>query len=318
MLTSQQVKDFAKQHGADLAGIASMDRFEGAPPQMDPRHIFPDAQALIALGFRIPRGCFRGIEEGTYFNAYPAMGYGGLNLRDIPITLRAVCLFLEDYGYEGVPVLPVDTMSSADITDGNIVARKSVAPDRPAPDVMVHFRLAAVAAGLGEIGYSKMLLTPEFGPRQRIALVITDAPLAPDPLFDGQICDRCMMCVRECPGKAISATETVKTTVAGKQLEWGKLDVARCSLAYSAGAPPVLSPFAPEDFDFEAEVNYENPYAGLEKIEYSRGGPAFYFHLAASGGARGCIRACMMHLEEEGRIQARFKYPFRRREPWSR
>ena len=33
-----------------------MDRFEGAPKQWDPRYIFPDARAMIALAFRIPRG----------------------------------------------------------------------------------------------------------------------------------------------------------------------------------------------------------------------------------------------------------------------
>ena len=33
-----------------------------------------------------------------------------------------------------------------------------------APDLQFQFRLAAVACGLGEIGYSKMLLTPQFGP----------------------------------------------------------------------------------------------------------------------------------------------------------
>jgi len=29
--------------------------------------IFPDAKTCIVLAFRIPRGYFRGIEEGTYF-----------------------------------------------------------------------------------------------------------------------------------------------------------------------------------------------------------------------------------------------------------
>ena len=67
-----------------------------------------------------------------------------------------------------------------------------------------------------------MFLTPEFGPRQRFAFLLTDAPLESDTLFDGQICDRCMLCVKDCPVNAISGTETVKVTVAGRELEWGK------------------------------------------------------------------------------------------------
>ena len=79
MLTSQDVKDFARQSGADLVGIGDLGRFEGAPPEMDPRFVFPDARALIGLAFRIPRGYLRGIEEGTHFYQYPSMGYANIN-----------------------------------------------------------------------------------------------------------------------------------------------------------------------------------------------------------------------------------------------
>ena len=74
MLAAKQVKEYAKRCGADIVGIGSMDRFEGAPMQMDPRYIFPDATAMIVMGFRIPRGCLRGIEEGTFYTAYCGMG----------------------------------------------------------------------------------------------------------------------------------------------------------------------------------------------------------------------------------------------------
>ena len=105
MLTAKKVKEFAKKCGADIVGIGSMDRFEGAPKEMDPRYIFPEAKAIIGFGFRIPRGYFRGIEEGTYFATYPAMGYaGGINLHLAPRVLQAVCCMIEDEGYEAVPI----------------------------------------------------------------------------------------------------------------------------------------------------------------------------------------------------------------------
>ena len=44
MLTSQMVKEAALAAGADLCGIGDMARFAGAPPEMDPRHIFPEAK----------------------------------------------------------------------------------------------------------------------------------------------------------------------------------------------------------------------------------------------------------------------------------
>ena len=43
-----------------------------------------------------------------------------------------------------------------------------VSPDRPEPNVILEFGYAAHAAGLGEVGRGKWLLTPEFGPRQML------------------------------------------------------------------------------------------------------------------------------------------------------
>jgi ferredoxin len=314
MIDSKKVKDYARKCGADLVGVASMDRFEGAPPEMDPRHIFPDARALVAFGFRIPRGCFRGIEEGTYFGAYPSMGYAHINLVYAPNVLREVSLFLEDEGYEAVPVQNMVIMGGVNIHHGYKVDRPSVAPDKPVPDVVVHFRLAAVAAGLGEIGYSKVFLSPQFGPRQRLALLITDAPLEPDPLFEGEICDRCMQCVEQCSAQAISTDKTIKVSVGGKPLEWGALDVDRCTVGYAGGVRE-FSPFTPPDFPSLDEAAAD-PWGSLPKIPYNRASDHVFHHTGAIEGARGCIRACMMHLEETGRIQARFHQPFRRRKPW--
>jgi epoxyqueuosine reductase len=104
MVTSEQVKQLAKNFGADLCGIASMDRFDGAPVQFDPRYIFPGAKAMIVLGYRIPRGTLRGIEEGTFFINYSSMGYAGINLIYGPMVLWNLNRFLEDEGYETVPI----------------------------------------------------------------------------------------------------------------------------------------------------------------------------------------------------------------------
>ena len=316
MLKSEDVKQYARDCGADIVGIASMDRFEGAPKQMDPRYIFPDAKSMIVMGFRIFRGCLRGIEEGTFYVAYAGMGYAGINHVLQPMTLWHFCRMLEDEGYEAVPIpnnFPwTNTDSSGQNPEQTGLLREAwsrpVAPDRPAPDVFVHMRIAAVAAGLGEIGYSNMFLSPEFGPRQRLAAVITDAELEPDPLFDGQICDRCMLCAAECTGKAISTTNTIKINVAGKQCEWGEIDYSICS-RYFCGASSEHNPFMTTQADeegFTQPVGRAQQYKVAPTYDYGR----------ALEGASGCIRACMVHLEEQGKLKNTFKNPFRKRKPW--
>jgi epoxyqueuosine reductase QueG len=54
-----------------------------------------------------------------------------------------------------------------------------------------------------------LLLTPRFGPRQRLAAIVTDAEFAPDEkLTDDEalrLCPPgCTACIDACPGKAIS------------------------------------------------------------------------------------------------------------------
>lgn len=294
MISAAEVKAFAKANGADLAGIASMDRFEGAPPEMDPRHIFPEAKAMIVLACRIPRGALKGIEEGTFFISYSMMGYAGINFVRMPMVLWSVTNFLEDAGYDAVPIANVFDWAGIRTDAGGRREHFSrpVAPGKPAPDVTPHLRIAAFAAGLGEIGYSKVFLTPEFGPRQRFGAILTSAPLKADPLFEGRLCDRCMLCAKACSGQAISTTETVKVTVAGRQLEWGKLDTVRCRKAFCGGVPEA------------------NPFT-MDQPGH------IMWHGEALEGARGCIRACMVHLEEKGALKNKFKQPFRRRAPWS-
>jgi epoxyqueuosine reductase len=293
MLTAQEIKQQAKASGADLVGIASIDRFEGAPKQMDPRYIFPGAKAMIVLACRIPRGVFIGIEEGTFFASYSLMGYAAINFVKMPMVLWAVTNFIEDHGYDAVPIANEFPWSGINMTDGSERQNFSipVAPDKPRPDVTPHLRIAAFAAGLGEIGYSKVFLTPQFGPRQRFGAILTNAPLEPDPLFEGKICDRCLSCARECSGQAISTTETVKITVAGREIEWGKLDERRCSMAFRGGCPTT------------------NPF-------YFDAPNIVMWHGQALEGASGCMRACMVHLEEKGVLQNKFEEPFRKSKPW--
>jgi epoxyqueuosine reductase QueG len=66
-------------------------------------------------------------------------------------------------------------------------------------------RHAATRAGLGEFGYNNLVLTPEFGPRQRFNSIVTDAELVPDPLIARPIClrERCMLCLKVCHVDAI-------------------------------------------------------------------------------------------------------------------
>jgi len=311
-MNAREVKEFAKKCGADLVGIGNMERFEGAPKQMDPRYIMPEAKSIVVLGFRIFRGLLRGIEEGTLFANYSSLGYAGINQVQMPTVLWNFTKIFEDEGYEAVPFHNDFPWNAIHGGTGEMKENWSrpVSPDKPAPDVFIHMRIAAYIAGLGEIGYSKVFLTPEFGPRVRFGCVLTEAELEPDPLVEpGTLCDRCMACVKACAGNAISATETVKIKIEDKVIEWGKLDEHKCSLAFQGGTPDVAPDGEQLKYaQYDAKPHEYNPFLGNPYPLYGYG--------RALEGARGCMRACMIHLEQKGKLSNKFKMPFRRRKPW--
>jgi len=65
------------------------------------------------------------------------------------------------------------------------------------------YKHAAVAAGLGTIGRSGLLITEKFGPRVRLACLLTDAPLEPTPMSNKNFCDDCQACIKACPAQAL-------------------------------------------------------------------------------------------------------------------
>ncbi|HMK46108.1 MAG TPA: 4Fe-4S double cluster binding domain-containing protein [Methanocella sp.] len=64
-------------------------------------------------------------------------------------------------------------------------------------------KLAAHLAGLGWIGKSCLLVTPEVGPRARFTTVLTDAPLAVGTPM-AERCGDCSECVTVCPARAFT------------------------------------------------------------------------------------------------------------------
>jgi epoxyqueuosine reductase QueG len=75
---------------------------------------------------------------------------------------------------------------------------------RDAPMAAFSHVMAAKYAGLGTIGVSRCLLTPEFGPRVRFVSVFTAAEIPADPLVEKELCIKCGLCCRCCPKKALT------------------------------------------------------------------------------------------------------------------
>lgn len=200
MSKASSVIDFARQRGAALAGIAPVERFAGAPQGRRPEDLLPGAQSVVAMAMRIPLAIIRRIPSPYY----ERFGYHDLNAHLRELAWR-VALFLEDLGFEAVPMDP-----SVDERARTV----EVLREEPEPRVRIlgdfSHRHAFVEAGLGEIGAGSMAVAPKFGPRIRLVSVITTAALEPTPKLTGNdrysVCrpEACgLRCVKQCPARAL-------------------------------------------------------------------------------------------------------------------
>jgi ferredoxin len=89
-------------------------------------------------------------------------------------------------------------------------------------------RYGAVAAGIGRLGWSGNVITPQFGSAVILATVLTSAKLDSDPLLEENPCDGCKMCVASCPVEMIHKKESVEVQIAGITEEIAKKRTNNC------------------------------------------------------------------------------------------
>ncbi|MCD4825858.1 MAG: hypothetical protein K8S55_14795 [Phycisphaerae bacterium] len=334
-LTAEMVKEAARKAGCGDIGIANIERFDNAPRMMHPKNIFPDCKSVITIVQPFTRGSYRGITEGTHWSNYTYYSYNRLNSLFRPaVTYKTAC-FIEDHGFEATPVYPSVPERSG--------MRKPVAPDRPAREVNLNVRILGMACGVGEMGWSKVFISPKFGPRVRLGTILTDAELEPDPLIEpGTLCNRCMRCVTKCPGGAIpkpGERPPIQIRIDDKTYEWGDVHMGRCTLTHH-GMNYEASPFLKKDLPgLQLNVRKSNmSEEAAYRLTYPMGhadwmeGPEFPGSNAVIGyynqilkhtsyfaicGAKGCVRACMDNLEKRNLIEQNdFKTPVFARPDW--
>jgi len=197
---TKRLKELAREKGADLVGIAPLERFATAPADQHPTRYLPEANSVISMAIRVNRAGLKTILSGTSIYSYCVFGFKAINERLNHLAYQ-VARFVEDEGFEAYPV-PAN------------------APRNPRTlKAEISHRHVAVAAGLGEMGWGLNFLTPQYGAWQKLISIFTSAPLEPDRPFQGSLCDRCLKCVKICPVGAISDKEADGFTLDGRSYQ---------------------------------------------------------------------------------------------------
>jgi NAD-dependent dihydropyrimidine dehydrogenase PreA subunit len=204
---SERIKEVARLFGANLVGITEVDErwvysnyFERVSGESGPNEL-PFKYAVV-MGIEMD---WKGINDspGPEASAATALAYSKM-----AILSSSLAKYIRVLGYPAIP-LGNDTAQSIPL---------------------------AIDAGLGELGRNGLMLSPEYGARQRICKVFTDLPLLPDKPIDFGIqsfCETCHACASACPVDAIRWEDrtTEQTSISNRKgiIRW-PVNVGRCYL----------------------------------------------------------------------------------------
>jgi epoxyqueuosine reductase len=184
-LNSVAIKEISCQLGAEVCGIANINRFQQAPEGFHPRDIFPEAQSVIIFGSPFLKGTFLAHSRAPYTMQRNQLLHG-MDLLALKLSAK-----IEEQGYLAVPVPSSDPYEFWD------------APRRHGRGIL-SLKHSAQLAGLGSMGKNTLLVNKKFGNRLWLGGVITNAVLEPDALTKSYCPENCRICLDACPQQALN------------------------------------------------------------------------------------------------------------------
>jgi epoxyqueuosine reductase len=186
-MDNHYLEQTAVQQGASFFGIADLAPASKQILEQGGEEIarFPRAISIgIALQHSLVDPLHAQLDKQVILN-YRHLAYDAVNLRLDQIALHLSGM-LQSAGFRSRPV----------------PASQTIDHDRRIG--IFSNKMAASLAGLGWIGKSCLLVTPEAGPRVRWATVLTNASLEPTGEMMAQRCGTCRDCVDICPAQAFT------------------------------------------------------------------------------------------------------------------
>ena len=181
------IRESAETWGADWFGVADLSPAhdailaQGGPAMAGyPRAVSLGIALLHPIVDQLPQRAERAVAAHYRHHAYDLVN------QRLDLVASRLSGVLQREGYRALPI-----PASQRVDDERICAAFS-------------HKLAAHLAGLGWIGKSCLLVTPQAGPRVRWATVLTDAPLSVTSQPMDERCGDCQECVKICPVQAFT------------------------------------------------------------------------------------------------------------------
>ena len=188
------IQEMKKNLEVELVGVVSVERSTSKELKEKAASLLPGAKSVVVVGKEIYRevvSLLKPSKEAGEADSGELLGghVDYLNGRLNNAIHELADLFRKE-GYRSLP-LP------------------AVAPTDPRYlQALFSYKHAAQLAGLGTIGRHSLLITPEFGPRERLACLLTEASVEASPLAHKDYCINCSACIQACPAQALQVPKT--------------------------------------------------------------------------------------------------------------
>lgn len=181
----EKIKQLLYEYGAEVCGVANIDRFTEAPKGFSPLDIYADCKSVIVIGKSLPKGTTKVDSRLVYAH------FNSLTCTEVDrITLEGARMLEKQFDAVAVPVPcdgPYDYWEKETLTGRGLMSMKH----------------AAVLAGLGQLGKNTLLLNPTYGNLLTVGVILTNLDLISDD-FSENICIKgCKKCIEVCPTHAI-------------------------------------------------------------------------------------------------------------------
>ncbi len=200
MSLRNELEEQARDLGADLFGVAEVRRFNEAPPGHRTTDVLPGAKSVIVLGMKYLDAMVDLLPTGEETNDQLLksrekmyVGHNTFLSTQLDRLGFALARTLERKGFKAYHQLA----SQGGTDDRYLIG-------------MLSLKHLAAGAGLGTLGYHSLLVTPQYGPRERLTAIVTDADIKPvDKPLSVNLCETCVgkPCITFCPAGAIKQPE---------------------------------------------------------------------------------------------------------------
>jgi epoxyqueuosine reductase len=182
--TSASVKKVAHDLGADLCGIAPIERFDGAPQGFHPTDVLPSCTTVVVLASRFLHSALLAQSTVPYTTVR----------NELSARMNTLAVKLSEHlEREGATAVPMNSIGP-DEWDAATNKFRGI----------ISLKHAGVAAGLGKMGKNTLLLNDVYGNMIWLSAVFVAERLEPDPLATFDPCPAsCTLCLDSCPVSAL-------------------------------------------------------------------------------------------------------------------